>query len=283
MRGDLHCHTRASDGSMEPEELVDYAVRAGLGCLAVTDHDTMAGVPAARWQAARRGVRLLEGMEVSARDPHTGRKVHLLLYAPAHPEAILEMCAATLRARETAARAMVEKLRHRYPIDWETVSRQAAGSATVYKQHIMLALGHMGYTQSVFGPLFGELFGSPGGWARVDVPYPDAREALVLMRQSGGLCVLAHPGVYRSFGLVGELCRLGLEGIEVCHPRHSAEDERAAREAARRYGLMPTGGSDFHGLYSAHPVPLGARTAPEESLPAILSRCGGVSVGGAGQ
>lgn len=280
MRGDLHCHTGVSDGSMRPEELVDYAVRTGLECLAVTDHDTMAGVPEARRQAARRGIRLLEGMEVSARDPHSGRKVHLLLYAPAHPEAILELCAETLRARETAARAIVEKLRPRYPVDWETVRRYAAGSATVYKQHIMLALGHMGYTQSVFGPLFRELFGSPGGWARVDVPYPDAREALTLMRQSGGLCVLAHPGVYRNFELIGELCGLGLEGVETCHPRHSADDERAAREAAGRYGLLMTGGSDFHGFYSAHANPLGARTAPEESLPAILSRCGGPLSGG---
>lgn len=280
MRGDLHCHSTASDGSLSPEELVDYAARIGLDCLAVTDHDTMAGVPAARARAAQKGIRLLDGMEVSACDPRTGRKVHLLLYAPLHPEPVLELCAGTLRARDRAAAAMIERLRGRYPIDGETVRRYAAGSAAVYKQHIMLALGHMGYAQSVFGPLFGELFGSPDGWARVEVPYPDAREVVPLMKQSGGLCVLAHPGIYHSFGIVGELREQGLEGIEVCHPRQSRADEQTAREAARCYGLLMTGGSDFHGFYSARVNPLAARTAPEESLPEIFRRCGVPPAGG---
>lgn len=274
MRADMHCHTTASDGSLSPEELVDYAARIGLGCVAVTDHDTMAAVPAARARAARKGIRLLEGMEVSAMNPATGRKVHLLLYAPEHPEPLLELCARTLHARDEAAKAIVERIKGRYPVDWETVRHFAGPSEAVYKQHILLALGHMGYAQSVFGPLFRELFAAPDGWARVPVSYPDVRQALELMRQSGGFCVLAHPGVYDSFGLIGELSELGLEGIEVCHPRHSESDERAAREAARRYGLVMTGGSDFHGFFSAQAHPLAVRTAPEESLPAVFRRCG---------
>ena len=272
MRADLHCHTRVSDGSMTPEDLVDYAARIGLDCLAVTDHDTMAGVETARARAEIYGVKLIPGLEVSAYDYPHHKKVHLLCYAPRRPEPLLELCAETLRARTEASVRIIRKAAARYPLDLKTVQKYAAGSGAIYKQHIMKALAEMGYSLSVFGDLFRELFSSPDGWARVDVRYPDWREGLRAMRQTGGLCVLAHPGVYGNFDIIDDLCAAGLDGIECCHPRQSQADERAAFSAVKKYGLLATGGSDFHGMFSARVNPLAARMAPENMLPLFLEK-----------
>ena len=272
MRADLHCHTRVSDGSMTPEDLVDYAARIGLDCLAVTDHDSMAGVEAARERAEIYGVKLIPGLEVSAYDFQNHKKVHLLCYGPRRPKPLLELCAETLRARSEASVRIIRMVAARYPLDLKTVQKYAAGSGAIYKQHIVKALAEMGYTLSVFGDLFRELFSARGGWARVEVRYPDCREALEVMRQTGGLCVLAHPGVYGNFDIIDELCGIGLDGIECCHPRQSEADEQAAFEAAKKHGLLATGGSDFHGMFSARVNPLAARTAPESILPLFLDK-----------
>lgn len=266
MQGDLHCHTRFSDGSMEVNSLIDYAVRLGLNAIAVTDHDTMAGALGAAAYASSRGVSLLPGMEVSTFSRKIGRKVHLLCYLPHNPQPLLELCGKTLRERTRCSEKAVEMLSKRYPIDFETVRRYAAGCPAVYRQHIMLALCDMGYSLTIFGELYRELFSSHGGWALVESRYPETAEALAIIKECGGLAVLAHPGVYGSFPLIPELCRMGLDGIEAFHPRQTKEDEEKAVAAAGKYGLFITGGSDFHGYFSMSLNQPGSRTAPESTL-----------------
>lgn len=278
MRGDLHCHTRISDGSMSAQDVVDYAARIGLDCLAVTDHDSMEGVAAAQERAKIRGVRVLRGMEVSTFDYRSGRKAHLLCYRPEHPDALLGLCAQTLAARNRASLEIIEKVAARYPVDEETVRKYAAGSAAVYKQHIVMALMDRGFSLSIFGELFHELFSRDGGWARVDIQYPETREAMKLIKEAGGIAVLAHPGVYGNFELIPELCKMGLDGIEAYHPRQSQADEKAAVEAARVYGLLATGGSDFHGMYGARVNPLAARATQDGALAKFLERYDDASV-----
>ncbi|MFT8887402.1 MAG: PHP domain-containing protein [Ethanoligenens sp.] len=257
MKGDLHCHTRVSDGSMRAEDLVAYAARIGLDCLGVTDHDSMAGVERAQKAAADTGVRVIPGLEISAFDYKHGKKVHLLCYAPQKTDALLVFCGETLRERECATLEIIEKVKTRYPISEEAVRACAAESGSLYKQHILAALMDMGYALSMFGDLRQELFSkSAGGFAIVETHYPEAREAIGVAKQTGGLVVLAHPGLYHNFDSVEEFCTLGLDGIEACHPYHSVEDERTAREAAARYGLLVTGGSDFHGFYRSRVNPL---------------------------
>ena len=270
MRGDLHCHTTASDGSMSPAALIEYASRAGIGCVGVTDHDTMSGTAEAAAKGAELGVEVVPGVEVSTWDGIHGRKAHLICYFPSSPEPLLELCSETLSARDETARRVADAIASKYPIDFETARRFAQGSAAVYKQHIVYALAQMGYTLSVFGELFTELFGKDGLCADIHTEYPDTREAMGLIREAGGVSVLAHPGLYGNFELVEELCAMGLEGIEVSHPRQSAQDEAIAWEAADCYGLMATGGSDFHGMFASKPTPLGARTAPPETVEALL-------------
>lgn len=274
MLGDLHCHTTASDGSLSPTELIKYASRAGIGCVGVTDHDTMAGTAEAVRAGKDNGVEVIEGIEVSTWDGVRGRKAHLICYFPSSPEKLKDMCDRTLAARDETARKAADAISSKYPIDYETARRFAGASTAVFKQHIVYALAQMGYTLSVFGDLFTELFGKDGICAGIHTKYPDTREAMSLIREAGGLSVLAHPGLYGSFELIEELCAMGLEGIEVHHPRQSEQDEAIAWEAADCYGLMATGGSDFHGMFASEPTPLGARTAPPETVDALLRLCG---------
>lgn len=257
MRGDLHCHTRVSDGSMRVEELVAYAARIGLDCLGVTDHDSMSGVVRAQNAAKGTGVRVVPGLELSTFDYLHGKKVHLLCYAPQKTEVLRTLCHETLEARNRSTRAIVEKVRARYPISLEAVRACAAESDAIYKQHVMASLMDMGFSRSMFGELWRELFShSAGGFARVETQYPEAREAIRIAKETGGLVVLAHPGLYRNFDILEELCTLGLDGIEVYHPFHSKEDEQTSQKAATRYGLLVTGGSDFHGFYRSRVNPL---------------------------
>lgn len=270
MCGDMHCHTTVSDGSMTPADLVDYAARIGLDSVAVTDHDSMAGIQSAQTRADECGVILIPGIEVSTYDYKHGKQAHLLCYWPSSPEPLLALCRQILKSRDEVALAITEKLSTKYPIDIQTVKKYAGGSEAVYKQHIVMALAQMGFTTSIFGDLFRELFSAKTGWARIDPKYPDTREAMRLIREAGGLSVLAHPGVYGNFDLIGELCDMGLQGIEACHPRQSADDEKAAFEAAACHKLIPTGGSDFHGMFSSRVTPLAARTAPAGTLDQLV-------------
>jgi predicted metal-dependent phosphoesterase TrpH len=155
-----------------------------------------------------------------------------------------------------------------YAICREDLSDYAARDGTVYRQHIMHALADRGYTAAIYGPLYTRLFG-PGGIAYVEARYMNAEEAVRLIRDCGGLAVLAHPFQYDTMGFLPRLVELGLSGIEYKHPTQSPERQRAVREAARHYGLLLTGGSDFHGLYSENPVLPGAMDAelPGEFFP----------------
>lgn len=277
--GDLHCHTRISDGSMSPEDLVGYAKRLGLGTIAVTDHDCMCGVDEAARRGKELGVRVIPGMEVSAYDFKRAKKVHLLCYLPVKKEALLSYCAHTLALRHAASLKIIDILSERYPIDAETVRKYQSGSGTIYKQHIMTALMDMGYTMSAFGKLYNELFSTKTGWALVKSSYPDALEAMEMIRDSGGIGVLAHPGLYGNFELIGELCEKGLAGIEVYHTSHSAEDESRALGEARSRGLLVTGGSDFHGFYMSGPCTLAEQNVSGDDLHAFLDRCGRLRAG----
>lgn len=256
---------------MRVEELVAYAARIGLDCLGVTDHDSMAGAARARKAAEGTHVRVVPGLEISAFDYAHGKKVHLLCYDPQRPEALLALCRETLQKRQRASLDAIEKVAARYPVSAEAVRAFAAENGTIYKQHILAALMDMGFAVSMFGGLWGELFSRHGGIAPSDIQYPDARDALRVALETGGLVVLAHPGLYHNFDLVDELCGMGLNGIEAHHPFHSGEDERMALEAAARHGLLVSGGSDFHGYYRSRVNPLAVRGLEGAELDAFLA------------
>lgn len=273
LTGDLHCHTKKSDGSVEPCEVVKLAARLGLSCIAITDHDTMDGVPEAQQQSKISGVKVIPGIEVSTYDYKHDKKAHILCYMPSDPQPLIEFCSETLRRRTKASLEMIEKVKTRYPVDVETVKKYANGSTTIYKQHIALALMYMGYSLTVFGDFYSSLFSSSKpGWALVETKLPDTREAFKIVKETGGVAVLAHPGVYGNFDIIDELCEMGLDGIEVFHSCQSEEDTKKALEAAKNYKLLRTGGSDFHGMTASRVTPLGTKTAESDQLDELLKR-----------
>ncbi|MFO7160069.1 MAG: PHP domain-containing protein [[Clostridium] cellulosi] len=272
MSGDLHCHSCLSDGSMEPSNIVDLASRLNINCIALTDHDTMDGIPEAVRLSKSAGVKVIPGMEVSAYDYDHDKKVHLLCYMPKKPEHLLEMCRETLAKRTEATLKMIERVSSRYPVTPEIVKRYAGKSKALYKQHISMALMDMGYSMSVFGDLYRSLFSKRNGWALIEFELPDFRDVIRLIKEAGGAAVLAHPGVYDNFEIISELVELGLDGIEVWHPRLSDEDTKRAYEAAERFHLIRTGGSDFHGMTSSKVTPLGTKLAETDELDKLLER-----------
>lgn len=267
MKADLHLHSAWSDGSLSVSRLIRLAKALGLNAVAVTDHDTMAGQEEALEEGKKEGLVVIPGVEISAFNPETGRKAHILGYQVRDMEGLTQACLPWLRARhEKNMESLDLIIKAGYPLCREEVTEYAALDGTVYRQHIMHALADRGYSSAIYGPLYTRLFG-PGGLALVTARYMNAEEAARLIRDCGGLAVLAHPFQYDTMGFLPRLVELGLSGIEYKHPTQTPERQRTVQEAARRYGLFLSGGSDFHGLYSERPVPPGAMDA---ELPAEI-------------
>ncbi len=264
MSCDLHCHTKLSDGSVGIEELIALAVRRGLKTIAITDHDTFAGAVRGVNIGRRQGITVLPGAELSAVDPTTGRKVHILCYNCAFPARLEGLCHRTLENRKKEATERLRRVLRYYPLPPEVVVRCAAGSAAVYIPHIMHALTDAGFADGIFGEVHEHLFGAKGV-AKVEENLPDVREVIDLIHSAEGLAVMAHPFVYKSTDLMEQLVKEGrLDGVEVVHPRQSEEQQAALRDFAEQYHLLVTGGSDFHGMYSRKPHAIGSTTVPEE-------------------
>lgn len=270
IKGDLHCHTHHSDGSASVEQLVTYAKRLGLRALAITDHDTMVGVETFMYYANLAGIIPVPGVECSSRDYQRNRPVHMLCYFPQNYPVLKKVLDQTLLARMETKHAMAELIMKEYPISWDDICFFAKDSSSVYESHLMMALAMMGYTSTVIGPLMDQLIGKNGKY-HIPVPYPDTWEIAKTIKEAGGLAVVAHPGQFDSLELAEELAQAGLlDGIECYHPRNSATVTAQALTLARKYGLIVTGGSDFHGQFAKSPHPIGTCTTDEENLHRLL-------------
>ncbi|MBA2953922.1 PHP domain-containing protein [Nocardioides sp. MAH-18] len=267
MRIDLHTHSRASDGTDTPAELVQAAVRAGLDVLAITDHDTAAGWAEAGAAADELGIELVRGMEISTR--HHGRGVHLLAYAPdpAHPPLATEL-ERVLEGRQARVPTMVARLRALgIDITEDDVRRAAPGAAASGRPHVADALVTLGVVPdrtAAFDRYLG--WGRPAHVDRYAAPLADA---IVAVAEAGGVSVVAHPWGRGGLGRpdeasFAELRDLGLSGIEVDHQDHDATTRDRLRAIARNLGLVVTGSSDYHGSGKTD-HDLGCNTtAPEE-------------------
>ena len=266
MSCDLHCHSKISDGSLGIEELLAIARRRGLSAVSVTDHDAVVGATRAVVVGKRLGIPVIHGVEMSAYDPARGRKVHILGYLCDAPDRLEGMCRQMALTRKAAATEMIRKVLRYYPITPEMIARCAAGSTTIYKQHIMHALIDAGYADGFYGEVYQKLFSSTDGCAFVATEYPDVYRVIDLIHSAGGLAVLAHPTTYDSLDLMQELTEKSLvDGIEVWHPSAGEKRTEELSQFAERFSLIKTGGSDFHGMYNGSPRPLGFRGAPDNT------------------
>ncbi|HEU4628676.1 MAG TPA: PHP domain-containing protein [Gemmatimonadaceae bacterium] len=254
---DLHSHSTASDGALPPREVVAAARRAGLAAIALTDHDTLAGVPEAQAAGEELGVRVVAGAELSAHDGE--KEVHLLalhLRDPARVDAELSRFRV---GREARAAAIVEKLKaNGLPVQLDDVLA-AAGGGAVGRPHVaraLIAAGLVRDNREAFDRWLGT--GRPAYVAKELLP---VREAARLVHEAGGLLVFAHPGADGSRERVERFVRDGLDGLEVRHPSHSAEDVARLTALADHFRLVYSGGSDWHGA-SEGPRTLGALQVP---------------------
>ena len=258
---DLHIHSVYSDGSQTVGQLIAEAQDQGLAGIAVIDHDSLRQFPAVRAQARATGFPVLAGVEASCVDASTGRKVHILVYGleatsdgtgPLErivDETLALRCANTLWQAWTLERAGVAPCGH--PVTVADVLDVAHASTGVYKQHVMQALTGLCYRDADYQHIYRRLF-KGGGIVERDIPlYPEAAEVVRAAREQGGIPVLAHPQQMDSWDAVPALVGAGLMGIEAFHPDN--DDAASARcfELARRFDLICTGGSDYHGRYGS--------------------------------
>ena len=243
---DLHMHTTASDGTLAPAALVDRAHAAGIRTMSVTDHDTMAGVPAAAAAAAGRGIEFLPGIEITA--VVGGRDVHMLGYFldPA-PASMGPFLAGQREDRVRRAREMGEKLAAlSVPIPIERlIEKASAARRSVARPVVARALveaGHCASPQEAFDRWLAD-----GGPAYVARRGASPAEVVRLVARAGGLVSLAHPGLLRRDEVIPRLVESGLGALEAFHSDHDAAAESRYQRLADRHGLAVSGGSDFHG------------------------------------
>ncbi len=276
---DLHAHTNISDGFLSDRELIKLAKEKGVTHLAITNHDTTKGLQKAIDIGKEYEVVVIPGIEISAYDPQSQKKAHILgLYVEPEHAALKKVCEPLLARRDYKSRRMVQKLVEKgYDITWERVMRHAGEAAAVYKQHIMHALLEQGYTNSIFGTLYHKLFSrgsqhQPQGIAYEAMEYIDGSLAIQAILAAGGLPVLAHPGSFHNFEIVPRWAEVGLAGIEVRHPSHTPLLEKRARELAAKFQLIMTGGSDHHGFYGDVQAWPGEMDMGAETIQALLER-----------
>lgn len=272
---DLHCHTTASDGSLTPTALVRLAADLGLEAIGVADHDSTEGLDEAIAAGRRFGVEVIPAVELSCDVPEG--ELHVLGYFPDYHNAEFQAELTRLREGRTGrAQAMVRRLAELgYPISFQRV-QELAGDGAIGRPHVAQALVEAGYVASK-AEAFDRLIGRHGP-AYVERAKLSPTDACRLLRRVGGLPVFAHPYIVRPDGGIveplpvasslPELVEAGLAGLEVYYPRYTQAMTATLIALARRYGLLVTGGSDFHGDGNAG-APLGSIYVPPRCLAAL--------------
>ncbi len=238
---DLHSHTTFSDGTLTPSDLVDAAIKAGVKALAITDHDTLAG-----WEqaidAAGADLEIVPGVELSTVEK--GKSLHILGFYPQR-EALEPALRERIEGRKRRARLIVQKLAE---LGYPVTLPEMPGNMAPGRPHIAAAMvraGHVSSSREAFDRWLGDQ-----GPAYVQYEKFSAAEGIQLLRQSGAVPVWAHPYLFRGGTVETLLPRLvddGLMGVEVYHPNHSPSEVRRLEAYCQQYGLLMTGGSDYHG------------------------------------
>jgi len=254
MEVDLHIHSTASDGGLTPEEVVRLATKKGLSVIAITDHDSVDGIAAALAAAEPfPSLRVIPGVEINTDIPNG--EVHILGYFIDHENEELRHALETLRhSREIRARKMIAKLGELgIDVEWQRVQK-LAGGGSVGRPHLAQAMFEQGYVSSL-QEAFTKYIGRRGP-AYAERERLSPAEAVKLVVRAGGLAVIAHPADIDSLEkLVAELKGVGLVGVEAYYNGYGRKTIHWLVHLANKYGLLTSGGSDFHGLgYDETPI-----------------------------
>lgn len=275
---DLHTHTTASDGTRRPEENVRLAAEAGLGAVAITDHDTVSGLEEALAAGITYGIAVVPGVEIST--VQDGVDVHVLGYWIDYKDPLLLERLGSLReTRDRRNEMILARLRElgcELTYDDVLASLQASKKPddTIGRPHIADALVRKGYVATMAEAF--DKYLANGAAAYVNPPRITPAEAVSWIRAAGGTAVLAHPGLYGMDELVPQLAKLGLAGVEAYHADHSPEQEAFYAALAGSHGLLVTAGSDYHGERGGvvFHAPIGGRRIDAEVVDRLFERRG---------
>jgi predicted metal-dependent phosphoesterase TrpH len=270
MKADLHLHTTASDGRLSPQEMVLKASQLGLDVIAITDHDSVEGIPSAL-EAAKNFPRLLviPGIEINTYMPQG--EVHILGYFIDYLDPEFNHALEELRnSRYERGRKMVAKLADLgIDIDWERVLALASGG-TIGRPHIAQAMLERGYITSL-SEAFTKYIGN-GGIAYVERKKLTPSEAVELVVRANGLPFLAHPADIENLDpFIYQLKQAGMAGLEVYYPKYSQNKIARLEALAHKYGLITSGGSDYHGLDNTIGSDMGSVDLPQEAIEQFIS------------
>jgi 3',5'-nucleoside bisphosphate phosphatase len=267
---DLHIHTSSSDGKFTPAEIVRKAWEQGMVHIAICDHDSIEGVIPAReasWNLP--GITVMGGVEINTEIPDG--ELHILGYLFDHNNTELKSTLISLReSRIERAKKMLEKLRAlNINVNYHRV-REIAGKGSLGRPHIAQAMLEKGYI-ATFREAFNKYIGR-GGPAYVERDKITPTEAIRLIVRAKGIPVLAHPLTSENpESLLPDLISAGLAGIEVYYGSYSPEQVNNLLNLAKKYLLIPTGGSDFHGLDAMNEPPLGTVEVPLDTVERLLT------------
>lgn len=275
---DLHCHSTASDGTLAPRDVVRLAKESQLSAMALTDHDTIAGVADASDEAKKLGIDFLTGIEISCQHPRPGT-MHLLGYGVDPRSEILSGMTEKLIAGRDGRNAQVVAALQQQGVAISTAEVEAvAGGDVLGRPHIAQVLVKKGYVSSIKQAF--DKYLAQGGSAYFDKEQLTAAGAIQMIRAAGGVAVLAHPAQLRTENFaqletaIKQLVDLGLGGIEVIHSDHNDTLIVELERFAGKYHLIPTGGSDFHGSRKPN-IQLGVaagRRVPREYFDRLVAR-----------
>jgi predicted metal-dependent phosphoesterase TrpH len=269
---DLHLHSSASDGVLSPAGVVNRAVELGLTAIALTDHDNVDGIiPASEAAAGYPSLTFIPGVEINTYI--TSGEVHILGYFIDYTSPVLlEFLERMRNARLARARKILEKLAGLgMPVEWERV-KALAGTGAVGRPHVARAMLEKGYIGTIKEAFIKYLaFGKPAYVPREKIT---PAEAIKLVVRTGGIPVLAHPLTGDNAdpeALAAELVKDGLAGIEAHYGNYPAEDRKRLVRLADKYGLVATGGSDYHGMDDSAEVMMGEAGVPPEAVDELLA------------
>jgi len=266
---DLHIHSTASDGSVSPEEVVLAAVEARLDLISLTDHDTLAGIPAAIEAARSHPIQVIPGIEMSTGSEEA--ELHILGYFidPTEPT-LLAHTARASGARRERMEEMLKRLRSQgVELSFEAVEAQARGGGVLGRPHLAQAMVAAGIVSSVDEAFIQHIGNASPAYVPIRLLDPPA--AIRMIRDAGGISVWAHPPIRYFHDLLPGLVEAGLGGVEVYRPRMLPDRLLKLERGARSAGLVLSGGSDWHGPASG---PLGEFRVKSSEISAFLEAGG---------
>lgn len=254
---DLHIHTTASDGILEPADVVLWADKMDLATIAITDHDTTAGLDIAIAEGYKSGIEVISGIELGA---YMGKyEIHILGYYIDYRQQWFQVRLESLKMwRNSRAQELITNLNHIYDIDLDIeYVNKIAGNAAISRPHIGRALVEMGLAEDL-EDAFNRYIGNKCP-AYVPRRTLSPKEGIELIKKNGGIPIIAHPGLIEDKNVVEQVIDLGIEGMEVFHPSHTPHQEREFYKICQQKRLLITGGSDFHDRFTDNIPAIGQR------------------------